>query len=164
MTLTRRSLHLLALAALSGAVAPALAQTSKPWPDKPIRFVTPYPPGGSSDVITRFIGDGVKIPPAGDRREQAGAAATWAPSSRRAGARWLHLPGGAHRRPGAGALPDEERQVHLRELRPGGQDRFLLRSGDGPQGRAVSITGMLAYAKANPASSFATNGVGSIVT
>lgn len=59
MTLTRRSLHLLALAALSGAVAPALAQTSKPWPDKPIRFVTPYPPGGSSDVITRFIGDGV---------------------------------------------------------------------------------------------------------
>ena len=28
-------------------------------PNKPIHFITPYPPGGSSDVITRFIGDGV---------------------------------------------------------------------------------------------------------
>ena len=59
MTFTRRSLHLIAFAALSSTVVPALAQTAKPWPEKPIRFVTPYPPGGSSDVITRFIGDGV---------------------------------------------------------------------------------------------------------
>ncbi|HYP85885.1 tripartite tricarboxylate transporter substrate binding protein [Variovorax sp.] len=29
------------------------------WPDKPVHFITPYPPGGLSDQITRFVANGV---------------------------------------------------------------------------------------------------------
>ncbi len=41
-----------ALAALL-IVPAALAQTS--YPDKPIRFIVPYPPGGGTDVIARIV-------------------------------------------------------------------------------------------------------------
>src|SRR5919197_4163108 len=34
-------------------LATALAQ---PWPAKPLKLVTPFPPGGSADVIARLIG------------------------------------------------------------------------------------------------------------
>ncbi|MFD1711089.1 tripartite tricarboxylate transporter substrate binding protein [Ottowia sp. GY511] len=37
----------------------AFAADTAAWPSKPIHFITPYPPGGSSDIITRFIGDRV---------------------------------------------------------------------------------------------------------
>lgn len=59
MNLTRRLIALLALTAGGTALTPALAQADKSWPGKPIRFITPYPPGGSSDIITRFIGERV---------------------------------------------------------------------------------------------------------
>src|SRR5471030_264303 len=36
------------------AAGPALAQT---WPDKTIRIVVPYTPGGSSDIIARLISE-----------------------------------------------------------------------------------------------------------
>ena len=48
-------LRSLLLAALSGTAAfSALAAES--WPSKPIRLIVPYPPGGSSDIIARSIG------------------------------------------------------------------------------------------------------------
>ncbi|MGB3068279.1 MAG: tripartite tricarboxylate transporter substrate binding protein [Ottowia sp.] len=59
MIFNRRFIQVAALAILAGAAVPSMAQSSTAWPNKPIHFVTPYPPGGSSDVITRFIGDGV---------------------------------------------------------------------------------------------------------
>jgi len=58
MNTTRRLIGLAAFALCAGTLAPAHAQADK-WPGKPIRFITPYPPGGSSDIITRFIGDRV---------------------------------------------------------------------------------------------------------
>ena len=44
--------RLLALAALSLAAATAAAQS---WPTQPIRWIVPYAPGGSADVVTRLL-------------------------------------------------------------------------------------------------------------
>ncbi|MEI6158521.1 MAG: tripartite tricarboxylate transporter substrate binding protein [Roseococcus sp.] len=49
MKLHRRSLPALFLA------VPALAQGT--WPDRPIRLVAPYPPGGQTDVVARWIAE-----------------------------------------------------------------------------------------------------------
>ena len=43
---------LLAVLALASAPAAAEAQT---WPDKPIRFIVPSPPGGGTDSLTRLL-------------------------------------------------------------------------------------------------------------
>jgi tripartite-type tricarboxylate transporter receptor subunit TctC len=43
----------LALAVVVMAAAPALAQES--YPVKPVRYILPYPPGGSTDPMARFI-------------------------------------------------------------------------------------------------------------
>ena len=53
MKLNRRTV-LISAAAL--AAPAAFAQADK-WPSKPIRIVVPYPPGGSSDIIARAIGN-----------------------------------------------------------------------------------------------------------
>lgn len=45
----------LLLAGLSAALAPA-AVTAQEYPAKPIRWIVPYPPGGTSDVVSRLIG------------------------------------------------------------------------------------------------------------
>jgi tripartite-type tricarboxylate transporter receptor subunit TctC len=51
MTLiTNRRLMLAALALMTSTVVQAQA-----WPNKPIRIIVPYPPGGSSDIIARAI-------------------------------------------------------------------------------------------------------------
>lgn len=44
-----------ALLAAAVTATPALAQ-SQAWPVKPLRIVVPYPPGGSSDIIARMVG------------------------------------------------------------------------------------------------------------
>jgi tripartite-type tricarboxylate transporter receptor subunit TctC len=58
ISLTRR-------AVLGGAAAslvsgrPALAQSGE-WPSRPVRIIVPYPAGGSTDVLTRIIGERLK--------------------------------------------------------------------------------------------------------
>lgn len=50
--MNRRSL--LALAA-GGVLTPAVAPRAQAWPERPIRLVVPWPPGGSTDTIARIF-------------------------------------------------------------------------------------------------------------
>ena len=50
--------HLLALLALAGLGLTAHAQSAATdWPNKPIRWVVPFPPGGAMDAIARTLGE-----------------------------------------------------------------------------------------------------------
>ena len=42
--------------ALATALAP-LTLFAQAWPTKPVRFIVPYPPGGTSDILARTIGE-----------------------------------------------------------------------------------------------------------
>lgn len=53
--LRRATLALLAATACLAATGPALAQ-AQAYPNKPIKFVVPFPPGGGNDVIARIVG------------------------------------------------------------------------------------------------------------
>ncbi len=54
----RRSLFIAGGASLALTAMGAHAQSGA-WPVRPLKFITPYPPGGLSDQITRYIGDRV---------------------------------------------------------------------------------------------------------
>ena len=47
--------RLVCLAAALAAVLPLQALAQGAYPDKPVRFVVPYPPGGGTDVIARIV-------------------------------------------------------------------------------------------------------------
>lgn len=54
---TRASLTLLAWLAGALAAAPVAAQQSAGnYPNKPIRWIIPFPPGGSNDILGRYLG------------------------------------------------------------------------------------------------------------
>jgi tripartite-type tricarboxylate transporter receptor subunit TctC len=52
----RRDVMVGALAVGGLAAGPARAQAPSPWPDRPIRWIVGYPPGGASDTFARLIG------------------------------------------------------------------------------------------------------------
>jgi len=51
----RDHLKLIGAAGMAAAGFPALGQTSN-WPDKPVRWVVPFAPGGTSSIVARSIG------------------------------------------------------------------------------------------------------------
>jgi tripartite-type tricarboxylate transporter receptor subunit TctC len=55
MTLNRRTL-LSALGATFASPSPTWAQTG-PWPNKPIRYIVPFAPGGATDILGRLVSE-----------------------------------------------------------------------------------------------------------
>jgi tripartite-type tricarboxylate transporter receptor subunit TctC len=60
-TARRVSTMLLAAAATLAGLAPGAA-LAQDWPSKPVRIIVPYPPGGQTDAVARWLGD--KLSPA----------------------------------------------------------------------------------------------------
>jgi tripartite-type tricarboxylate transporter receptor subunit TctC len=46
--------HAIVLGAAMCALQPA-AQAAEDWPARPVRFIIPFPPGGSNDIIGRLL-------------------------------------------------------------------------------------------------------------
>ena len=57
--MTQLRLSRRALMAAAGLVALPLPSIAQAFPDRPIRFVIPWPPGGTNDIVGRLVADGM---------------------------------------------------------------------------------------------------------
>jgi tripartite-type tricarboxylate transporter receptor subunit TctC len=57
MNLKRQLIQTLCLAAIGLAAAPSLVFAQSDYPNRPIKLVVPFPPGGTSDVMGRLMAD-----------------------------------------------------------------------------------------------------------
>lgn len=57
MKLKRQLIQTLCVAAVGLAMAPALVFAQSDYPNRPIKLVVPFPPGGTSDVMGRLMAD-----------------------------------------------------------------------------------------------------------
>jgi tripartite-type tricarboxylate transporter receptor subunit TctC len=48
------------LTSAASTVLASGARADEPWPSRPVHVIVPYPPGGSTDVLTRILGDKLK--------------------------------------------------------------------------------------------------------
>jgi tripartite-type tricarboxylate transporter receptor subunit TctC len=58
MTSLRRAMHLNLATLVLGAMAltaPAMAAAAQAWPQRPVRLIIPYPPGGAGDIVGRML-------------------------------------------------------------------------------------------------------------
>ncbi len=56
-----RNVCLKALSAIALTLAAGLAQAQANWPDKPIRVILPFPPGGPSDIVMRLAAEKMQL-------------------------------------------------------------------------------------------------------
>jgi tripartite-type tricarboxylate transporter receptor subunit TctC len=146
------------------AVASPLTASAQEWPNRPLKFVVPYPPGGSTDVGARVIGDHlsrvlgqqivVENKSGGSGTVGFEAAARSAPD----GYTVLIAPDQVTSAPHVFKVGFDPLRDFLPVIRLSRQPVVLAVH---PSLGVTSVAELIALAKAQPGMSFATSGVGS---